>query len=343
MARALRQSEHFSGARLVGTDTCENPFALREGLFDRIYRVPPQSAGAAYENLMLQILREERIDAAVIVPELEVLFWASRRLPVPALLPPPAFAGIAASKERLYECLRQTDLVPRFVTRSREQVLARDIGDFHGVAWLRDCRVGSSSGRGAFLVRSPEEAAAWATLNPAIERFMAAEYLPGRNLACLLLFFEGRLVKAASYERLHYFMARTVPSGISGNISEGRLVDDELARERAVRAVRVLCDLTRETMQGVVTVDLRCDGKDVPFVTEINLRQVAAASAFAYVTRGNISEAQVLATLGRLEEIGPVRFPVPPNNRLLRDIDGVPQFVPDFVPLAVGEHMDAAR
>lgn len=342
VARALRLGGRFGDARLVGTDVCDNPFGLYEGLFDRIYRVPPHSAGPAYEEMVLGILREERIDAAVVVPEMEVLFWTRRRMPVPVLLPPPGFAQIAISKAHVHECLDGSALVPRFAQRSREQVIAGDLGGLRGPVWLRDCGAGSTSGRGAICVRTGQEAAAWATLHPAVAQFLAAEYLPGRNLACLLLFVEGRLVRAACYERLEYFMARTTLSGVTGNISQGRLVDDEVAIGRAVEAVRLLCQATGETMQGFVTVDLRGDADDLPRVTEINLRQVAAASAFACVPGGNLAEAQVLAALGRACEIGPVRVAVPPGNRLLRDIDGLPQYVADFRLPGIGEYVEPA-
>lgn len=341
IARALRLGSRFATARLVGTDVCDNPFGLYEGLFDRIYRVPPQSAGAQYEQLLRRILHEERIDAAVVVPELEVLYWAQRRLPVAALLPPPRFAQFAISKAHVHECLGGSGLVPRFVQRSRGQVLAGDLGGLPLPVWLRDCGAGSTSGRGAICVRSPQEAAAWTTLHPAVEQFLVAQYLPGRNLACLLLFADGRVLKAACYERLEYFMAKTTLSGVTGNISQGRLVDDEVAIDRAVEAVRLICEQTGETMRGFVTVDLRCDDRGLPRVTEINLRQVAAASAFAYLPDGNMAEAQVLATLGRAGEVGAQRAAVPPNNRLLRDIDGSPQYVADFRLPGVGEYVDS--
>lgn len=343
MARALRLGRRFGKARLIGTDVCDNPFALYEGLFDRVYRVPPHTAGATYEGLMLRILRDEHIDAALVVPEPEVLFWAKRRLPVPALLPPPNFAQIAISKARLHEVLGGSGLVPRFAQRSREQILAGDLEDLPGPVWLRDCGAGTTSGRGAICVRTLQQAAAWVTLHPNVAQFMAAEYLPGRNLACLLLFVEGRLAKAACYERLEYFMAKTTLSGVTGNISKGRLVDDDVAINRAVEAVHLVCERTQERMQGLVTVDMRCDANDRPCVTEINLRQVAAASAFAFVPQCNLSEAQVLATLDRADEIGPVRVPVPPGNRLFRDIDGLPQFVAEFRLPEVGEYLDAPR
>jgi hypothetical protein len=51
-----------------------------------------------------------------------------------------------------------------------------------------------------------------------------------------------------------------------------------------------------------------------------------------------MAEAQVLATLGRLDEIGD---PVPrfrDDNVILRDIDGPPLWLTDYRELAVGEY-----
>jgi carbamoyl-phosphate synthase large subunit len=51
-----------------------------------------------------------------------------------------------------------------------------------------------------------------------------------------------------------------------------------------------------------------------------------------------MAEAQVLATLGRLDEIGEVVPHFPDDNVILRDIDGVPLWLTDYRELAVGEH-----
>lgn len=346
--RALRRSRAFAHTRLVGTDICDNPFGLYEGLSERIYHVPPQRVGPAYREAIARICEAERVDAAIVVPEPEVLYWAEHDMPVPALLPPPRFAREAISKANLYRRLAGTDLVPRFAILSREEILAgalaagtHDLGPLP--LWLRDCSDGSTSGKGAICIEQPDEAIAWMTLNPGISHFMASEFLPGRNLACLLLYVDGRLVKLGCYERLAYFMAKAVISGVSGNISEGRLINDPQAVEASVRAVQALCELTGETMHGLVTVDLRTDAQDRPRITEINLRQVAASSAFAEVAGANMAEAQALATFGRADLAGPLEVAFPPNNRIFRDIDGLPIYVPDYQPLALGEYRQCAR
>jgi len=339
IVRALRQSPAFRHTRLIGTDICDNPFALYEGLYERIYRVPRLNEVTQYQAHMARICEAEKVDAAMIVPEPEVLFWATHEMPVPALLPPPLFGKEAISKARVYELLKGTGLVPDFEILSRQAILDGAIAQrFNGKAWLRDVSDGSTSGKGAICIQHQDEAAAWMTLNPGIDRFMASAYLPGRNLACLMLFAHRQLLKIGCYERLEYFMAKTVISGVSGNISKGRLINDAAAVAVSEQALQRLCQYTGETMHGLITVDLRTDAHDVPCVTEINLRQVAAASAFSEVPGANLAEAQALVTFGHTD-VGPKEVIFPPNNRLFRDIDGVPVFVPDYQELAVGQSL----
>jgi hypothetical protein len=338
IARSLRASSHLSDARLVGADRGGNWYGFYEGLYDRVYRVS-QPSDPGYEELVAEVCEQERIDVAIVGPEAEVLFWSGREFPVPAVLPPPGFVEIAISKSKLYDALRETGLVPKYRIVGRDELLARRGLDLEqGSVWLRDYADASSSGIGSIQVTEPEEAYAWAYLNPEIPSFMVAEHLPGRNIAASLLFREGELLKAGCYERLEYFMGHLAASGVTGNINRGRLVNDEPARAVAEQAVRFVCDLTDEDAHGLLTVDLREDRAGELKVTEINVRHVAATSALAS-GGANLAEAQVLATLGRLDEIGEPVPRFPDDNVILRDIDGVPLWLTGYRELAVGEHV----
>jgi carbamoyl-phosphate synthase large subunit len=271
-----------------------------------------------------------------------VLFWSSREPPVPALLPPPGFVEISISKRKLYDTLRDSGLVPRYRIVSRDELLARpQLDGDGGPVWLRDYSEASSSGIGSIRVTEPEEAYAWAYLNPEIPSYMVAELLPGRNIACSLLFHEGEVLKAGCYERLEYFMGHLAVSGVTGNINRGRLVNEERARVLAEQAVRIVAGVTGEQAHGLVTVDLREDRSGALKVTEINVRHVAATSALA-AGGANMAEAQALAALGRLEEIGERVPRFPEDNVILRDIDGAPLWLTEYRELAVGEHVPAA-
>jgi hypothetical protein len=341
IARSLRASALFSDARLVGADRGGNWYGFYEGLYDCVYRVSdPTDPG--YAELVAQICAREQIDVALVGPEAEVLFWSKRKFPVATLLPPTQFVEVAISKGKLYDTLRETGLVPRYRIASREELLARHELDLDGgPVWLRDYSDASSSGIGSIQVSEPEEAYAWAYLNPEIQSYMVAEHLPGRNIASSLLFHEDELLKAGCYERLEYFMGHLAVSGVTGNINRGRLVNDQRARALAEQAVRFVCGLTGERAHGLLTVDLREDRTGALKVTEINVRHVAATSALAS-GGANLAEAQVLVALGRLDEIGEAVPHFPDDNIILRDIDGSPLWLTGYRELAVGEHASGA-
>lgn len=336
VARSLRLSMKFPELYLVGTDICENPYGIYEGLLDKIYRAPRVSA-SDYRNWMYDLCQAEQLEAALVIPELEVLYWSSTNFPIPAVLPPPKFCEIAVSKKCLYEALAASALVPKFSIRSRTELMDGAYAELReSPCWIRDFAEGTSCGKGSLLAHSGQEVRAWVVLNPEVQQFMLSEYLPGRNFACHLLYDRGRLAKIASYERLEYFMARTVMSGISGNISKGRLVNDGRLVDAATAAIDMILQRTSETMNGLVAVDLREARSGVPLVTEINLRHVAATYSFA-AAGFNLPEAQLLLTLGRCDELGATEASFSERNIILRDIDGVPIWLPDYEELLIGE------
>jgi carbamoyl-phosphate synthase large subunit len=336
IARSLRMSTKFPGLVLIGTDICDNPYGLYEGLYDRIYRAPRVDE-TGYDEWMKDVCSREGIEAAIVVPELEVLYWSAADFPVRVALPPAQFCRIAVSKGRLYRALEGANLVPGFRIVARTELAdaaESTLPEFP--CWIRDFSEGTSSGKGSLLARNVDEIRAWAVLNPRIPHFLLSDFLPGRNFACHLLYDGGTLVKIASYERLEYFMARTAMSGVTGNISRGRLINDERLVAAAQKAVaRVLAD-TQETMHGLIAVDFKEARSGEPLITEINLRHVAATSAFA-AAGFNLSEAQLLVALGRIDELGAREMVYPSGNVIFRDIDGVPVWLRDYRKLAVGE------
>ena len=329
----------FGDARLVGTDRGGNWYGFFEGLYDAVYRVPePQDA--RYAALMAEICRDERVHVAVVVPEAEVLYWSAREFPVPTLLPPPGLVRVAISKRSLYDALQGTELIPRYEIVSRDDLLARQVLTLDGEpVWLRDYAEASSSGVGSIKVEDREEAYAWAYLHPQIESYMAAEHLPGRNVAACLLFHRDALLKVGCYERLDYFMSHLTASGVTGNISRGRLLNDDDAVAAAEAAVREVARRHGEGAHGLFTVDLREARDGALKVTEINLRHVAASSALA-AGGANMAEAQVLAALGRFDEVGEVVPTLPAETAILRDIDGPPLLIEDYREPAIGDRVD---
>ena len=329
VARSIKLGKYYSNARIIGTDVCDNWFGLHEALFDKIYKVANIDNASEYSAQIRTICSTEEIDLAIVTPEKEVLFWTQNGFEISVTLPPPGLANSASDKRKLYDLLGPTGLVPGFAIHQRSDLLGHNAESIVGgeyPLWIRDFSVGSDSGKGALKVNGIDEVQAWVVLNRNIGEFMLSEFLPGRNYAYCMLFDDDRLLKSCGYERLEYFMGSVAPSGITGNISRGRLVNEKQVRINAEMAVREIARQTGEKITGLLTVDLREDENGIPLVTEINIRHTAATSAYA-AGGCNMVEAQIHHGLRKLELIdnSPVLFPE--DNYILRDIDGLPVWV----------------
>ncbi|EIM77252.1 hypothetical protein A3SI_06684 [Nitritalea halalkaliphila LW7] len=135
------------------------------------------------------------------------------------------------------EALAELHVVPKSVAFTREEENLSAIGHILGYPyWVRSSS--GSSGLGSLKISNEVALRNWLVLNPDVEFFLASQYLPGRNLACKLLYWKGKLVRAASAERVNYIMAKVVPSGITGNTSFGRLLNEPQLVEIADRAMQ---------------------------------------------------------------------------------------------------------
>lgn len=284
-ARAIKEIGNYKSYRLIGTDI--HPYAIglyQKGLFEKSY-ITPKSSDPDYWGIMEFIIEKERIDIAVILPEQEVLTWSERQqsgiLPCKALIPPKEAVDKMLDKGILAQALKASGLVPKSVMidmRSKE-IREKTESLLSYPYWIRSAT--GSSGLGSYRIESFEDLIRWTTINKGIDNFIASEYLPGRNLACKMLYYEDRLVRAACAERVNYIMAKVSPSGITGNTSFGRLINDEKVFNRAHEAMEIMFKLTRAKKHGFYTVDLKEDSEGNPYITEINIRHVAFTQCFA--------------------------------------------------------------
>jgi hypothetical protein len=128
---------------------------------------------------------------------------------------------------------------------------------------------------------------------------------------------------------LEYFMPHLAPSGITGNIAVGKLINNQKVFSNSLKAIRIIENKTGTQAHGIYTVDLKGDADNEPMITEINLRHTAATGSFA---QGgcNMAEFQVSATIGKFELIPTNEVIFPKDNILLRDIDGLPVYLEDY-------------
>ncbi|MDX9929669.1 MAG: hypothetical protein RBS37_07440 [Bacteroidales bacterium] len=332
IARSIRLSKRYGKSYLVGTDTLNGYYGLYEGLFNRIYKVP-RYTHESYRDVLLKILRDEKIDHALILHELEVHFWAQTGdKPEIIRVPPASFTGFCISKKKLYERLRGTGYVPDY-----------KIIDFSGSDvnlnweypfWVRDVSEGSAGGKGAFKIESKYRLKAWKEFfNPGSE-IMISEYLPGRNLASLVILENNILRKAGTYERLTYLLSQNSPSGISGQISTGRLLNEKYITDISRSAINKLIN-DGDSVTGFLTVDYKEDSKGVPKITEINLRPVSAVSSFTQAGF-NMVEFYIDILSGNKHLSEEMEHQYPENNLILREVDGLPIWIKDKPNIEMG-------
>lgn len=337
VVRSLRISDKFKHSTFIGWDMATTLYGLYEGLFDKIYKVPAVSA-PNYRDIISQILEKEKPDAIIVVPEVEVLYWAEHPFDVPCLLPPADFCRLAISKKEVFRVLAPHNLVPKSFQVLKTDIMRDNYESPLGFpVWIRDASAGTASGKGSFKAENINELRAWAEINTGIDEFQLSQYLPGGNYGVFMIFDNGMLRKLAIAERIEYIMAKVAVSGITGNTCKGRLLNDDMIKKTALKAVDLICEETNSTMNGLVVCDMKADENGVPLVTEINIRHVAFSSSFANAGF-NISEYQLLLALGRGDELTEeVEMTFPKNNLILRDVDGQPIYLNEYKPLKEGE------
>lgn len=335
--RSLKLSERFKDSRFIGTDISENTYGIYAGLYNKFYRVPHSNAND-YLSVINKIITDEKIDGAIIIPELEVLTWSKHKFPTSYIVPSYKFAKEVINKALLYKMLNDTEFIPKYDIINRNKLLNEELGIVNKYPmWIRDFSSGSTSGKGALKVNNIEELKSWVIINNDIDEFLISEYLEGGNYACHLLYHKNEILKIACYERLSYIMSRVAPSGITGNISRGKLINSKHIVDISSNAIEHISAKLETEMNGLVAVDLKANAKGRAFITEINIRHVAATSAFAEAGF-NLSEYHLLLSLRKANEIDKkIEMVYPSNNMILRDVDGLPIWVTNYKELEIGE------
>ncbi|MCC5914783.1 MAG: hypothetical protein JJU46_10445 [Balneolaceae bacterium] len=323
----LKKEEFSEPLQFIGVDC--NPLAYGlydKELFDRSYLVP-RADEPNYWSSINRIVEGDKVDAAIILPEVEVLEWAKNsgklRRQIKTHLPGFPLAEALINKHRLHEQLSGTALVPSFHRITPGSYSYREIVEEVGEPfWVRSTE--GSSGLGSLKIESEEALNQWLSINTGVEEFIATEYLPGRNLACKMLYFGGELKRTACAERVNYIMAKVAPSGITGNTSFGRLVNEPNLITLSEEALNSVSSETGTGLNGIFTVDYKEDRSGKPKITEINIRHVAFTSSMA-AGGANLPADTLKAMInGNDHAMERIDYQYPEGLIFLRDVDSEP-------------------
>lgn len=327
IARALKSKDTVLSYYIVGVDCNRLAIGLYDDKYvDKSYLVPKHD-DCNYWSVIENLILDHQIDIAIVQPEAEVEEWALRckraQAPCKTLLPPYDLVTILKDKSIMNDYLKETDTIPKSIVIDRKTLVNKAAEhEFAYPYWVRSAT--GSSGLGSLKIDRPNLLEGWLMINDRIEKFTISEFLPGRNLACKLLYNNGVLLRAMCAERVNYVMAKTSPSGITGNTSFGRLINSSKAVEVSTRALSIIADRINVPLHGIFTADLKEDQNGVPKITEINVRNVAFNSVF--IAGGiNIAEEMVFVMLGSERMIAkPAEKLFQKSYIFLRDVDSEP-------------------
>jgi hypothetical protein len=320
--------EESGNFEFIGVDC--NPLAY--GLYDKNLfsesTVVPKASAADYWDVINRIIEAYDIDGAVILPEVEVIEWSANAAAklnkkIRLHLPDHKMAAELVNKHKLHELLGDTDYVPKYALINRDDFSYEKTSAAVGeIFWVRSTE--GSSGLGSLKIASKEKLEQWISINPGVKQFIATEYLPGRNMACKLLYFNGKLVRTACAERVNYIMAKVAPSGITGNTSFGRLLNEPELVKMSVATLESISDQLKASPNGIFTVDYKEDANGVPRITEINIRHVAFTSSIAACGANLPADTLRGMFMDDPAQMGTVHYEFEPGFIFLRDVDGQP-------------------
>lgn len=328
----VRAIKLFGGAHkdqfdFIGADANPLAYGLYDtSLFSKSYIVP-RANDKNYWGKINQIIDENNIDGAIILPEVEVLEWASNSSKlskkIKVHLPDPLLARELINKHRLHVMLEGAASIPAFYkinpgTYSYDE-MAKTVGE---TFWIRSTE--GSSGLGSLKITSKDALSQWIAINPNVTEFIATEYLPGRNMACKLLYFNGKLIRTACAERVNYIMAKVAPSGITGNTSFGRLLNEPGLVDISVDALTRISSALGTSLNGIFTVDYKEDANGQPKVTEINIRHVAFTSSIAAGGANLPLDTLKAMFIEEPAKMDTIHYTFPERYIFLRDVDGPP-------------------
>ena len=331
VTRSLRAAPE--GLRLLGTD-CD-PYHLPLALTDTVHLIPPARQTEAYLDALCKLIKRQSIDlllpthpvevrtlsvhrqtlqtagATLFLPEHETILAAQDKWATNRCL---AAAGIAVP--RTFKIDREADLVACF-----DALQTRPI-------WVRGSGVpGAGVGVASLPCRELVHASAWVDYWQGWGKFIASEYLPGRNLTWCGLFADNRLVACQSRERLAYVLPHVSPSGITGAPAVSKTIRDAELRQIGEQAVRQLCG---ERAHGVFFVDFKGNATNQPQVTEINAGRFGTTIHFYTEAGFNFPYLLVRLALGEDAPLQPWVDPIAPETYWLRTLDCGPALVRDL-------------
>jgi carbamoyl-phosphate synthase large subunit len=119
-------------------------------------------------------------------------------------------------------------------------------------------------------------------------------------------------------------MSKVSPSGITGNSSFGRLLNEPGLVEISKKSLEIISSSLQTNLNGIFTVDYKEDINGVPKITEINIRHVAFTSSIAAGGANLPMDTLNAMFFDAPEKMETIHYQFKEPLIFVRDVDGYP-------------------
>ena len=283
--------ENHPDYRLIGCDVDKKALGFfmknNDGtsILDAYY-VVPHCDSPDYFSAIKWIIGKNKVDYAFVQPESEIVEWG-RYYEKYNTYPCPVFMGCRLLSESLRDksimadLLKDTTFIPKTIKVTQEDPKLDEVeGKIGFPCWIRATE--GTGGLGSLRLDDLSSYRSWLFINSHIPEFTVSEFLTGRHLANQMLYYNGEYVKGAALECVEYVMANVAPSHVTGNTHFGRFLNENRINEFCDKCIKYLEKKLNISAHGILSFDLKEDGRGELKVTEINIRHMAYTGVMAH-------------------------------------------------------------
>jgi len=269
---------------LVGTD-CNKMHLTLNDFIDLSY-VTPRCTEKKYVETLNEIINKEKIEMVHSQPDAEVKVLSDNREKLDAIifLPHKKTVDICQNKFKSVECWKKYEIpIANTALIKRREDIRKAFDMLGKPVWIR--AIHGAGGRGSTPASDFKTAQYWINywVSRGVKwRFIAQEYLPGRNIAFQSLWKDGELITSQARERIEYIYPYLAPSGITGTPAIAKTIHDDDVNKIATDCVLAI----DKNASGVFCVDLKFNKNGVPCPTEINCGRFFTTS-YGFTSLGN--------------------------------------------------------
>lgn len=285
-----------------------------------------------YEEIYIkkinQIIKKEKIDFIHAQPDNEVKILSDYRdiLEAKTLLPSKDAINIFQNKLQTFESLAKKNIsVPNTYEIKNVDSIKKIFSNNTDILWIRSNK--GAGGKASLPVKTYEQAIAWVKFwmgkGLVMTDFSVSEFLPGREISCLMIWYDGRLICSQQKERIEWLQSNVSVSGSGTTTAIQKTVWEDSVNELCTNTILAI----DSKPQGVYVVDVKQNKGNDFCVMEVNAGRFFTTSLF-YPTAG-VNMPYIYVALG-------LGLPIPeiePYNSVKKDIywirvaDGGPAMV----------------